>query len=253
MADFLKFWGTRSGVSLPDKGNAVSGGNTLCIQLESQKPVFINAGFGLALASEQLLKRRKGPYEVNIFLTDFARHHIEGLGFFTPIHFKSSRVVIHTPADSKTTVAKLNEMFNLDLSPFDGVESFQGKVEFATYTESTFNLAELAIDSLCFDPSDALTTGTKNAALRVSGKQSSCAVLLAKPNLPCKEAIKSFTATSQYLVHSIEGENGIIATSYNPYWSDTHLQKLKNELKDRLIFSSESNSPATLASIRSAS
>ena len=91
----ITFWGTRGSVPVPGKDTMVFGGNTTCLEitLKNGNTVIIDAGTGIRLLGEKLLreKRNKGIY---LLITHTHWDHLLGFPFFEPLYYSSTRIYV---------------------------------------------------------------------------------------------------------------------------------------------------------------
>lgn len=83
----LKLWGTRGSIPTPDRENMQYGGNTTCLEIESNKGdhYIVDAGTGLRKLGLDLMARHKGkPFDAKLFVTHVHWDHIQGFPFFVP-------------------------------------------------------------------------------------------------------------------------------------------------------------------------
>ncbi|MDB9822323.1 MBL fold metallo-hydrolase [Deltaproteobacteria bacterium] len=91
----IKFWGTRGSIPVPGKDTTIYGGNTTCLEitLDSGKTIIIDAGTGLRLLGEKLLKEKKNQ-DIHLLITHIHWDHVLGFPFFKPIYDASSKIYI---------------------------------------------------------------------------------------------------------------------------------------------------------------
>lgn len=91
----IKFWGTRGSIPSPGENTVKYGGNTTCLEvtLKSGRTIIIDAGTGIRLLSNDILKRDKS--EVDLFLTHSHWDHIQGFPFFIPIYKSNFKIKIY--------------------------------------------------------------------------------------------------------------------------------------------------------------
>ena len=92
----VKFWGTRGSIPTPGADTIKYGGNTTCVEIsygEDQRIIF-DAGSGIRLLGEELMRNVSEPIELNLFLTHFHWDHIQGLPFFIPFYILKNRIHI---------------------------------------------------------------------------------------------------------------------------------------------------------------
>jgi hypothetical protein len=134
----IKFHGIRAFHPAPSRKNIATGGNTACIEISDESSqIFINAGFGINLATPNWItnqRTKKDSYKCAILFSDFFWDSILGLPFFTPIHFKSSHLDVLSCATEDQAREALDDMSSNLLTPFNGISSFPAKISFHSLT-----------------------------------------------------------------------------------------------------------------------
>jgi phosphoribosyl 1,2-cyclic phosphodiesterase len=92
----VRFWGVRGSIPVPGPDTVRVGGNTVCVELQTQdrEVIIIDAGTGIRLLGLDLARR---PTERLIAVLMFSHthwDHIQGLPFFTPATVRQNRVVV---------------------------------------------------------------------------------------------------------------------------------------------------------------
>jgi len=90
----IRFWGVRGSIPSPGPKTIRYGGNTTCIEVETDdgQTIIIDAGTGIHPLAQSLLK--KLPLCCSIFLTHTHWDHIQGLPFFIPIFIPLNNINI---------------------------------------------------------------------------------------------------------------------------------------------------------------
>ena len=101
--------------------------------------------FGEQLTAKYL--KTKTPIECHFFLSDFLWDNIVGLPFFTPIHFKSSKIHVHSPLDEIGARKWLTGVCSPDFSPFEGLSSFKSNLSFSNPIEIA-NIGPWSVEAL---------------------------------------------------------------------------------------------------------
>ena len=83
----LTFWGTRGSIAVPGPMTLRYGGNTtcLCLEVEGQPPVVLDAGTGIRPLGLKLMNR-PGPLDINLLVTHLHWDHLLGFLFFDPVY-----------------------------------------------------------------------------------------------------------------------------------------------------------------------
>ena len=80
----VRLWGTRGSLASPGADTARYGGNTSCVEVRGDGGgvVVIDAGTGIRTLGRTL----RGVRRVDVLLSHLHMDHIQGLGFFAPLH-----------------------------------------------------------------------------------------------------------------------------------------------------------------------
>ena len=92
----LRFWGVRGSIPTPGPETVKYGGNTTCleIRLNNGKIIIIGAGSGIRALGNKLVMEdmKKGPLDIDLFLSHTHWDHIMGFPFFTPIFIPGNKI-----------------------------------------------------------------------------------------------------------------------------------------------------------------
>lgn len=111
----IKFWGTRGSISSPGPTTTKYGGNTACVEVsDSQTLAIFDAGTGIRLLGEDLLRRGPERVEGHLFISHFHFDHIGGFPFFRPLYLKGNKFTIY---GCEGTGRKLENIFVGQMSP----------------------------------------------------------------------------------------------------------------------------------------
>jgi phosphoribosyl 1,2-cyclic phosphodiesterase len=93
----VRFWGVRGSVASSGAHLARIGGNTSCVEVESQgHRLILDAGTGLRALGESLL--RAPPVTATLLFSHLHWDHVQGFPFFSPAYLPDSRLTLYGPA-----------------------------------------------------------------------------------------------------------------------------------------------------------
>ena len=113
----ITFWGTRGSQATPGSETVRYGGNTACVEVESDDGavVILDAGTGIRRLGNTMATRHG---RVDILITHLHMDHIQGLGFFEPLYRDDLDVHIWGPAStSQPLSARLTRYLSPPLFP----------------------------------------------------------------------------------------------------------------------------------------
>ena len=81
----LRIWGCRGSLPAPGPHTVVYGGNTSCVEVQTddESALVLDAGTGIRALGLDLVRR--GTLRIDLFLTHLHLDHLEGLRFFAPL------------------------------------------------------------------------------------------------------------------------------------------------------------------------
>ena len=96
---FVRFWGTRGSIPTPGPETTRYGGNTSCVEVQSEDGnLFIfDCGTGIRELGLSLLGRSATPPRIHILIGHTHWDHIQGFPFFTPAFLPGSEINIYAP------------------------------------------------------------------------------------------------------------------------------------------------------------
>src|SRR5689334_8832821 len=98
-----RIWGARGSLASPGPATVGAGGNTSCVEVRTDagRVVVLDAGTGIRSLGATLA----GERELDLLLTHLHLDHVEGLGFFAPLHDPECTVRIWGPPQDEGTLA----------------------------------------------------------------------------------------------------------------------------------------------------
>jgi phosphoribosyl 1,2-cyclic phosphodiesterase len=98
----LRFWGVRGSIPCPGPETVKYGGNTACIEIRFDgldRIIILDAGSGIRGLANFLLAHdlKRGPLNLELFLTHTHLDHILGFPFFVPLYIPQSKVKVYGP------------------------------------------------------------------------------------------------------------------------------------------------------------
>src|SRR4051812_17969573 len=95
----VTLWGTRGSLPTPGMETSRYGGNTSCVEVRGSDGtvLVLDAGTGIRRLGGLLMNEVK---RVDLLLTHLHMDHIQGLGFFAPLHNPDADVHIWGPAST---------------------------------------------------------------------------------------------------------------------------------------------------------
>lgn len=91
----LTFWGTRGSIAVPGPDTLRHGGNTtcLCLEIEGQRPVVLDAGTGIRRLGLQMTEA-PGPLDICLLMTHLHWDHLLGFLFFEPAYTTGASIAV---------------------------------------------------------------------------------------------------------------------------------------------------------------
>ena len=98
----IRFWGVRGSIPCPGPDTVKYGGNTACIEVRFnglERIIILDAGSGIRGLAGFLMAHdlKRGPLNIELFLTHTHLDHILGFPFFVPLYVPQSKVKVYGP------------------------------------------------------------------------------------------------------------------------------------------------------------
>ena len=141
----IRFWGVRGSIPTPGPETVRYGGNTTCIEvrLNDGRIIIIGAGSGIRALGNKLVVEdmKKGPLDLDLFISHTHWDHIMGFPFFTPIFIPGNRIRVRGPVNIGDE--GLEKIFALQMShnyfPLRADE-LASDISYEVLAEKSFNL-----------------------------------------------------------------------------------------------------------------
>jgi len=135
VSDFsVRFWGVRGSIACPSQKTQRYGGNTSSLEVRcGDHTLLFDAGTGIRCLGNEMVK--KGPVDVDIYLTHTHFDHVCGLPFFVPLFIKNTNIRIwagHLIERNYTIKHVISEMMFSPLFPVPP-EIFAANVEYLDF------------------------------------------------------------------------------------------------------------------------
>ena len=141
----VRFWGVRGSIPTPGPDTVKYGGNTTCIEvrLNDGRIIIIDAGSGIRALGNKLVAEdmKKGPLNIDLFISHTHWDHINGFPFFTPIFIPKNKIRVRGPVNIGDE--SLEKIFSLQMSynyfPLRADE-LAATITYETLRETSFQL-----------------------------------------------------------------------------------------------------------------
>ncbi len=148
----VRFWGVRGSTPTPMADHMKYGGNTPCVEVETQNGtiIILDGGTGLRLLGDALISRAKATgtaIQANLLLSHFHWDHIQGFPFFRPIYSDQNSFTIGA-ALPETQFLKLAFQGQFIYPYFPVLHSQLGaKIEFFQFSQDPVEFHDVHLSS----------------------------------------------------------------------------------------------------------
>ncbi len=146
----IKFWGIRGSIPVPGKNTVRYGGNTPCVQLQSDDiNIILDAGTGLRELGNELIRDSNSSEQIYLLISHTHWDHIQGIPFFLPFFRVEYKVKIFANTSIGNNAGFfIDAQMNPNFFPVSK-EIFKADFEFIHLQDnSTFQIGEIKIDTI---------------------------------------------------------------------------------------------------------
>jgi ribonuclease BN (tRNA processing enzyme) len=135
----LRFWGTRGNIATPGLRTVALGGNTACIEVQSNSggSILLDSGTGIIAHATALAANLKGTApehtpttEHHLVISHFHWDHIIGFPFFHPIHSSDTVIHIYSAFPCDMLENHVRALFDGTYSPLRDLDNVPARVTF---------------------------------------------------------------------------------------------------------------------------
>lgn len=145
----MRFWGVRGSTPTPCRENLGFGGNTSCLQLDSDdEPIVIfDAGTGIRMLGQRLVEQSGGrPLDVHLLFTHFHWDHVLGLPFFLPLYNSQTSLTIYSSPFAAPLCASIAGVMKYPYFPVE-FHSVPARIRFVDVTSSSVRVGRAEVEA----------------------------------------------------------------------------------------------------------
>ena len=143
----IKFWGVRGSMAAPGLGTVKIGGDTACVEIETDEVrIICDAGTGIRALGKSLEKRLdKDNIDAHILLSHLHWDHYIGLPFFSPLYkSKNSFSICGPSAEGMSFSEAISKAMVPPYFPIP-VGALPARIKFRTLTAKKFRLGDVVV------------------------------------------------------------------------------------------------------------
>lgn len=140
----VRFWGTRGSIAKPGPTTLRYGGNTSCVQVETDGGtlIILDCGTGAHGLGQELLAT--GRKQGHLLISHSHWDHIQGFPFFAPVFIPGNEWDIYAPGAAGGLEGILSGQMEYTYFPVT-LDQLGGKTRYHDLTEGHFNLSEVGV------------------------------------------------------------------------------------------------------------
>jgi len=142
----VRFWGVRGSIPCPGRDTVIFGGNTTCLEIRADnRLIVIDLGTGAKPLADFLMANdfKKGPLNMDIFISHTHWDHIMGFPMFAPVFVPGTELRIRGPVsyNDDTLASIIGDQFSYRYWPVRQSE-LSAKIEYEELKETTIDLGD---------------------------------------------------------------------------------------------------------------
>jgi len=143
---FVRFWGVRGSIPCPGPDTVKYGGNTTCLEIRADKRlIIIDLGTGAKPLADYIMANdaKKGPLDMDIFISHTHWDHIMGFPMFAPVFVPGTKLRIRGPVsyNDETLASIIGDQLAYRYWPVRQSE-LAAKIEYEELKETTIDLGD---------------------------------------------------------------------------------------------------------------
>jgi ribonuclease BN (tRNA processing enzyme) len=141
---FVRFWGVRGSIPCPGPDTVIFGGNTACLEIRAdERLIIIDLGTGAKPLADFIMANdvKKGPLNMDIFISHTHWDHIMGFPMFAPVFVPGTKLRIRGPVsyNDDTLASIIGDQLSYRYWPVRQSE-LSAKIEYEELKETTIDL-----------------------------------------------------------------------------------------------------------------
>jgi diguanylate cyclase (GGDEF)-like protein len=145
----IRFWGTRGSIPSPGPGTVHFGGNTSCVELQSNDGnLFIfDCGTGIRELGRSLLSKPDPPARVHILIGHTHWDHIQGFPFFAPVFLPRTEINIYAPLGFQRSLEDaMSGQMQYSYFPVK-LQELSGRIYYTELDEGFFRIGDCLVET----------------------------------------------------------------------------------------------------------